>query len=105
VGGFPQLGRCPYLFLWAGVTRRFMRQYAFTIPLHERLSFFQTARGASQWSRRRRRRLSPSSSDGEGSGRNGVSLVPRHVEARALGRKQVKRPLLGLSEKIIPADG
>jgi len=25
-GGFPQLGRCPYLFLWAGVTRRFMRQ-------------------------------------------------------------------------------
>jgi len=26
VGEFPQLGRCPYLILWAGVTRSFMRQ-------------------------------------------------------------------------------
>jgi len=25
-GGFPHLGRCRYLFLWAGVTRHFMRQ-------------------------------------------------------------------------------
>jgi len=32
-GGFPQLGRCPYLFLWAGVTRRFMRQRRAPLPL------------------------------------------------------------------------
>jgi len=38
---------------------------AFMSTLHERLSFFETALGASRRSRRRRRRLSSSSSDGE----------------------------------------
>jgi len=41
---------------------------AFIRPFHERLSFLETAPGASRWSRRRRRRLSSSSSDGEYSG-------------------------------------
>jgi len=41
---------------------------AFISPLHERLSFLETALGASRRSRRRRRRLSSSSSNGEYSG-------------------------------------
>ena len=38
---------------------------AFASPFHERLCFWETARGASRRLRRRRGRLSPSSLDGE----------------------------------------
>jgi len=60
---------------------------AFISTLHERLSFLETAPGASRRSRRRRRRLSSSSSDGEYSGGNRGRHVPRRAVARALGRE------------------
>jgi len=60
---------------------------AFISPLHERLSFLETALGASRRSRRRRRRLSSSSSDGEFSGGDGGRHVLRRAVARALGRE------------------
>jgi len=60
---------------------------AFTSPLHERLSFMETALEAYRLSRRRRRRLSSSSLDGEYSGGDGGRHVPRRAVARALGRE------------------
>jgi len=77
---------------------------AFISPLHERLSFLETALGASRRSRRRRRRLSSSSSDGEYSGGEGRRHVPRHAVARALGRELEGDPHRRLPEKIVPAD-
>jgi len=77
---------------------------AFISPLHERLSFLETARGASRRSSRRRRRLSASSSDGEYSGEDGGRHVPRRAVARALGRELEGDPHRRLPEKIIPAD-
>ena len=77
---------------------------AFISPLHERLSFLETALGASRRSRRRRRRLSSSSSDGEYSGGDGGRHVPRRAVARALGRELERDPHCRLPEKIIPAD-
>jgi len=77
---------------------------AFISPLHERLSFLETALGASRRSRRRRRRLSSSSSDGEYSGGDGGRHVPRRAVARALGRDLEGNPHRRLPEKIIPAD-
>jgi len=73
-------------------------------PLHKRLSFLETALGASRRSRRRRRRLSSSSSDGEYSGGDGGRHVPRRAVARALGRELEGAPHRSLPEKIIPAD-
>jgi len=70
----------------------------------ERLSFLETALGASRRSRRRRRRLSSCSSDGEYSGRNEGRHVPRRAVARALGRDLEGNPRHRLPEKIIPAD-
>jgi len=60
---------------------------AFISPLHERLSFLETALGASRRSRRRRRRLSSSFSDGEYVGGDGGRYVPRRAVARDLGRE------------------
>jgi len=77
---------------------------AFISPLHERLSFLETAFGASRRSRRRRRRLSSSSSDGEYSGGDGGRHIPRCAVARALGREIEGAPHRLLPEKIIPAD-
>jgi len=77
---------------------------AFISPLHERLSFLETALGASRRSRRRRRRMSSSSSDGEYSGGDGGRHVPRRAVARALGREIEGAPHRRLPEKIIPAD-
>jgi len=77
---------------------------AFICPLHERLSFLETALGASPRSRRRRRRLSSSSSDGEYSGGDGERHVPRRAVARALGRELEGAPHRRLPEKVIPAD-
>jgi len=59
---------------------------AFISPLHERLSFLETALGASRRSRHRRGRLSSSSMDGEYFGGDGGLHVPRRAVARALGR-------------------
>jgi len=73
-------------------------------PLHERLSFLETALGASRRSRRRSRRLSSSSTDGEYSGGDGGRHVPRSAVARALGRELEGDPHRRLPEKIIPAD-
>jgi len=73
-------------------------------PLHERLSFLETAIGASRRSRRCRRRLSSSSSAGEYSGGDGGRHVPRRAVARAVGRELQGAPLRRLPEKIIPAD-
>ena len=77
---------------------------AFISPLHERLSFLETALGASRRSRRRRRRSSSSSSDGEYSGGDGGRHVPGRAVARALGREPEGDPHRRLPEKIIPAD-
>jgi len=77
---------------------------AFISALHERLSFLETALGASRKSRRRRRRLSSSSSNGEYSGGDGGRHVPRRAVARALGRELEGTPHRLLPEKIIPAD-
>jgi len=77
---------------------------AFISPLHERLSFLETAFGASRRSMRRRRRLSSSSSDGEYSGGDGGRNVPGRAVARALGLEIERAPHRGLPEKIIPVD-
>jgi len=77
---------------------------AFISPFHERLSFLETALGASRRSRRRRRRLSSSSLDGEYSGGDGGRHVPRRVVSRALGRELEGAHHRRLREKIIPAD-
>jgi len=77
---------------------------AFICPLHERLSFVETARRVFRRSRRRRRRLSSSSSDGEYSGGDGGCHVPRRAVARALGRETEGISRRRLFEKIIPAD-
>jgi len=73
-------------------------------PSHERLSFWETALGASRRSRCRRRRLSSSFSEGEDSGGDRVRHVPRHAVARALGRELKGKTHRRLPEKIIPAD-
>jgi len=67
--------------------------------LHERLSFLETALGASRRSRRRRRRLSSSSSDVEYSGGDGGRHVPRRAVALALGRELEGAPHLRLSRR------
>jgi len=77
---------------------------AFISPLHERVSFLETALGVFRRSRRRRRRLSSSSSDGEYSGGDGGRHVPRRAVARALGREQEGAPHRRLPEKSIPVD-
>jgi len=77
---------------------------AFISPLHERLSFLETALGASRRSRRRRLRLSSSPSDGEYSGGGGGRHVPRRAVARALGRELEGDSHRGLPEKIVPVD-
>jgi len=77
---------------------------AFISPSHERLSFLETALGASRQSRRLRRRLSSSSSDGEYSGGDGGRHVPRRAVARALGRELEGDPHRRLPKKIFPAD-
>jgi len=77
---------------------------AFIRPLHERLSFLETALGTSRRSRRRRRRLSSSSSDGEYSGGDGARHVPRSAVARAPARELEGNPHRRLHEKIIPAN-
>jgi len=77
---------------------------AIMIPIYDRLSFLETAVGASQRSRRRRCRLSFSFSDGEDSGGDGGRHVPRRAVARSLGRELEGYPHRRLPEKIIPAD-
>ena len=73
-------------------------------PLHERVSFIETAIGTTRRSRRRRRRMSSSSSDVEYSGGDGGRHVPRRAVARSLGRELEGDPRRRLPEKIIPAD-
>jgi len=73
-------------------------------PLHERVSFIETAIGTTRRSRRRRRRMSSSSSDGEYSGGDGGRHVPRRSVTRALGRELEGEPRGRIPFKIIPAD-
>jgi len=77
---------------------------AYTIPLHERLSFLETALGASRQSKLRRRRLSSSFSDGAYSGADGGRRVPRRAVARALGRELAGNLYRRLPQMITPAD-
>jgi len=73
-------------------------------PLHERLSYIETAIGTTRRSRRRRRRMSSSSSDGEYSGGDGGRHVPRRSVTLSLGRELEGEPRRRIPPKIIPAD-